>query len=420
MTKNNSYRAAVIGSGPAGLMAAQTLLSSGVDVDLFEAKPSIGRKLLMAGKSGLNLTKDEEFDLFLTRFKDQKTVLTPYLKKFGPSAVTEWANGLGIETFIGSSGLVFPKCMKASPLLRAWVKNLKAKGLVVHLNYEWFGWTSEGSLKFATSLGTKIFQADATILALGGASWPRLGSNGLWQNILSDKNILITPLRPANCGFDVRWSKYFLEKFAGTAVKSVRVRFDAQILNGDFIITKNGIEGGPIYSLSSSLRANIEKHGPTKITIDLAPDRPLSKLLISLSSYKSKRSWATHLKKTVNIDRVKIALLRECGPYPPFESMDGLSRAIKNLPITLLRTRPLSESISTAGGVKFKNLNAQLMIKSLPGIFMAGEMLDWDAPTGGYLLTACLALGQAAGVGSAEWLHSKSRNHRDKSRIMIK
>ena len=400
-------KVAIIGGGPAGLMAAEALLSSAVEVHLFDAMPSLGRKFLMAGKSGLNLTHSETLDPFLTRFGEASPLLAPAIRAADPQALRDWAAALGVETFIGSSGRVFPNDFKAAPLLRAWLKRLRGQGLVTHVRHCWLGWTTSGALLFETPSGRVEIEADATVLALGGASWPELGSDARWTTWLEARGIGIAPFRPANCGFDVAWSEHMRTRFAGAPVKSVVLSFGSESHRGEFVISENGIEGSGVYALSASLRDALAEKDAATLTLDLAPDRSLERLTADLSRPRKGQSMANFLRKAAGIEGVKAALLRECLPAEAFSDPATLARGIKALPLKLEATRPIAEAISSAGGIPFAELDGDFMLKKLPGIFCAGEMLDWEAPTGGYLLTACLATGRAAGLGAARWLERR-------------
>ena len=392
-------RIAIIGSGPAGLAAAEVLATE-AEVQVFDAMSAPGRKLLLAGKSGLNLTHAEDFEAFLGRFGAARAVLEPALRSFRPTAIREWAAGLGIETFVGSSGRVFPTAMKASPLLRAWLARLHAAGVRLHLRHRWQGWNEQGALVFDTPDGHREFGADATVLALGGASWPRLGSDGAWSAVLAERGVRINALRPANCGFNVAWSAHLRERCAGQPVKSVGLRFDGHTLRGEFIVTANGIEGSAVYALSAALRNAIDAQGTATLLIDLLPDRTLQQLTAALSRPRGKASRASHLRKSVSIEGVKSALLRETTDALTLADPARLAAHLKAVPLTLTAARPLAEAISTAGGIALDEIDAQFMLRRLPGVFVAGEMLDWEAPTGGYLLSACLTTGRAAGRGA--------------------
>jgi uncharacterized flavoprotein (TIGR03862 family) len=402
-TLQKSRRVAIVGSGPAGLAAAEALAGA-AEVDVFEALPSPGRKFLLAGKSGLNVTHAEDFERFLTRFGPARATLEPALQALTPHAIRAWSGDLGIETFVGSSGRVFPTMMKASPLLRAWLARLAAAGVRIHTRHRWTGWNTLGELVFAAPGGPVTIAADATVFALGGASWPRLGSDGAWVTPFRHRGIEVHPLRPANCGFDVDWSAHFRERFAGIPVKSVELRFDGRCVRGDFVITRNGIEGSPIYTLSADLRDALECGAPVTLSVDLAPDRSAATLAAALLRPRGRASLANHLRKATRLSDVKLGLLRELLEPEVLQDPERLAAAIKGLPLTVQRTRPIAEAISSAGGIALGEFDEHFMLRKLPGVFAAGEMLDWEAPTGGYLLTACLATGRAAGLGAARWL----------------
>lgn len=409
------HSVAIIGGGPAGLMAAEVLLEAGLQVDLYDAMPSVGRKFLLAGKGGLNLTHAEPYRDFVSRYGTRRAELAPMLDAFGPEALRGWVHALGVQTFVGSSGRVFPTEMKAAPLLRAWLHRLRTAGLHLNVRHRWLGWDAAGNLRFATSEGERVHHADAVVLALGGGSWARLGSDGKWVGLLEPRGIEVAPLRPANCGFEVDWSEHFRHRFAGEPVKSVALRFCAgdaddhrQCIDrrGELMITEHGIEGGLIYAVAATLRDAIEKHGKAVIHLDLAPDKSIERLRAELSRPRGKLSLANHLRKRAGIDGVRAGLLRECLPPETLTDPARLAAAIKALPVTLNATRPMDEAISTAGGVSFEALDNNLMLRDFPGLFCAGEMLDWEAPTGGYLLTACFASGRTAGKGVVAWLKS--------------
>jgi uncharacterized flavoprotein (TIGR03862 family) len=400
---------AVIGGGPAGLMAAEVLVQGGVQVDLYEGMPSSGRKFLVAGRGGLNLTHAEAFEQFLSHYGNRRRQLEPMLVDFGPNEVRAWAAGLGIETFVGSSRRVFPVGMKTFPLLRAWLERLRNSGVTFHYRHKWSGWNADCSLRFETPAGEIAIRPDALVLALGGASWPVTGSTGAWVPLLSGRGVQVAPLKPSNCGFELAWSEHFRSRFAGIPCKSVILTFtDAHgkpfQQQGEFVITETGVEGSLIYSCSASLREEIEARGRAVIHLDLAPGWTHERLLERLSTSRRSRSMSSHLERTIGFKGVKAGLLWEFVPKANFSDPEKLVRAIKDLPVPLLAPRPIEEAISSAGGVAFETLDDNLMIRSLPGVFCAGEMLDWEAPTGGYLLTACFASGQAAGRGVLNWV----------------
>ena len=399
----------VIGGGPAGLMAAEVASQAGLSAHLYDAMPSVGRKFLLAGKGGLNLTHSEPYPRFLDRYGSRREKLAPLLDAFGPDDLRAWAGELGVETFVGTSGRVFPSEMKAAPLLRAWLRRLREAGVVFHVGHRWLGWDADDSLRFATRNGETQVQADATVLALGGGSWPKLGSDGGWVSLLAKRGVPIAPLRPANCGFDVGWTEHFRSRCEGQPVKPAAIHFADAIdrdytQQGEFIVTATGVEGSLIYALSAPIRDTIETTGRAVIHLDLAPDWTEERLIDRLSQPRGKRSLANHLKRTVNLDGVKTGLLWEFLDRDTFDDPHRLAAAIKGLPIPLVAPRPLAEAISTAGGVPFEALDEHLMLRALPGVFCAGEMLDWEAPTGGYLLTACFASGRAAGLGAVAWV----------------
>lgn len=399
---------AVIGGGPAGLMAAEVLVKAGASVDLYDAMPSVGRKFLMAGKGGMNLTHAEPYELFVTRYGVRQSVLRPILDRFTPDDLRAWVHALDIETFVGSSRRVFPKDLKAAPLLRAWLRHLREMGVRFHVRHRWCGWTGAGDLQFQTPTGDVSVNVDAVILALGGGSWAQLGSNGAWVPLLQSRDVEVAPLRPANCGFDVGWSDHFRERFAGTAIKSVTaVIKDAEGEHrqpGELIVTATGLEGGLIYAFSARLRDAIETKGEATLVLDLAPDRDLSILTQQLSKFRGRQSLAKHLRSRAGIEGVKAGLLREVLTVEQLNDPVILAHTIKALPLLLKSPRPLDEAISSAGGVCFEALDERLMVRHLPGVFCAGEMLDWEAPTGGYLFTASFATGRAAATGVLAWL----------------
>ncbi|AEG02931.1 TIGR03862 family flavoprotein [Methylomonas methanica] len=400
---------AIVGAGPAGLMAAEVLITAGIKVDVYDAMPSAGRKFLMAGKGGMNITHAEAFEQFLTRYADHRRDLEASLRDFCPESLCAWVKGLGIDTFVGSSGRVFPTEMKAAPLLRAWLHRLREAGVHFHMRHRWQGWSGGGELSFVNSSGELLIEADATILALGGGSWPQLGSTGSWPPLLAQQGVEVLPLRPANCGFEVAWSEHLRERFAGQPLKAVRLNFTnahGETFNqtGELMLTDYGLEGGLIYACSALLRDEIAAAGSARIFLDLCPDRDISNIKARLALPRGKASLANHLRKRLNLEGAKSALLREVLTTSAMQNPEILAGTLKALPVTLLATRPLAEAISSAGGVSFRALDAHLMLHQLPGTFCAGEMLDWEAPTGGYLLTACLATGRTAGLGALRWI----------------
>ncbi len=389
---------AIIGGGPAGLMAAEVVSAAGHDVTVYDAMPTVSRKFLLAGKSGLNITHSEDYVRFVTRFGAASEHLRPALDGFTPEDVQAWAAELGTETFTGSSGRVFPKAMKASPLLRAWLRRLEAQGVTILTRHRWTGFTGN-AFTFETPAGIKTVECDAALLALGGASWPKLGSDGAWASWLADKGVEIDVLRPANCGFDVDWDDGFKERFAGIPVKSVTATSGAGTFSGEFVITQDGIEGSLVYAHAASLRDQLQEQGSASLVLDLAPGRSAEKLARDLARKDSKASFANRLRKGAGIEGVKIALLRKFADAADLSDPQRLARLIKALPLVVVRPRPITEAISSAGGVRWSAIDNTYMLKALPGVFVAGEMLDWEAPTGGYLLTACFATGRAAAHG---------------------
>jgi uncharacterized flavoprotein (TIGR03862 family) len=409
MTQNSassSAHVAIIGGGPAGLMAAEVLGQAGIRVDLYDGMPSVGRKFLLAGVGGMNITHSEAYPAFLSRYAERAPQIAPLLRGFDADALCKWIHDLGIETFIGSSGRVFPTDMKAAPLLRAWLKRLRDSGVVIHTRHRWLGWDEHGALRIDSPEGDITVKPDATLLALGGGSWSRLGSDGAWMLPLEQRGVGLAPLQPSNCGFEVQsWSELMVSKFAGAPLKNIAIGLNDDIPRlGECVITATGIEGSLIYALSAPIREAINQYGAAVVHIDLLPGRPVDKLQAALSKPRGSRSMAKHLHNQVGIDGVKAALLRELTDAATFADPALLARAIKALPLTLVKTRPLDEAISSAGGVTFEAMDERLMLKALPGVFCAGEMLDWEAPTGGYLLTGCFASGRAAGSGILQWL----------------
>lgn len=429
MSQTIPPKVVVIGGGPAGLMAAEMLSSAGHSVDLFDAMPSFGRKFLLAGIGGLNLTHSEIWPQFITRYGAREAAMMPSLQAFDADALRAWAGTLGVETFVGTSGRVFPSQMKAAPLLRAWLQRLRAAGVKFHVRHRWLGWHDQTSpatkaLHFATATGETSISADAVVLALGGASWARLGSDGAWVPWLEARGVCVATLRPANCGFDVAtpgecahgvrigWSEHFAERFAAHPLKTIAIRFVASDgvayeRRGECMVTASGLEGSLIYALSAHLRDTIATHGNVDIELDLAPGRTLERLATDLARPRGSRSMASHLQSKAGITGVKAGLLREYADAAAFSEPTRLAARIKALPITLVQPRPLDEAISTAGGVAFEDLDEHLMLRAQPGLFCCGEMLDWEAPTGGYLLSGCMATGRAAGLGAHHWLSSR-------------
>ncbi|WDY58641.1 TIGR03862 family flavoprotein [Pseudomonas sp. PSKL.D1] len=402
----SSPLAVVIGGGPAGLMAAEALAQAGLAVEVFDAMPSVGRKFLLAGVGGMNITHSEPYPAFVSRYGERQQAIDGLLQGFDADTLRQWIHGLGIETFVGTSGRVFPTDMKAAPLLRAWLKRLREIGVVIHTRHRWLGWNNDGSLRVAYPQGELQVKADAVVLALGGGSWARLGSDGSWQPLLAERAVDISPLQPSNCGFEVEaWSDLLKGKFAGAPLKNIALSVPGKApRKGEFILTAQGVEGSLVYAWSAPLREAINCDGHATLLLDLLPDKPADKIAQALAKPRGARSMAKHLHSQLGIDGVKAALLRELTDQATFADNAALARAIKALPITLVRTRPLDEAISSAGGVRFEGLDDGLMIKGMPGVFCAGEMLDWEAPTGGYLLTACFASGLRAGQAAAKWL----------------
>lgn len=427
---------AIVGGGPAGLMAAQRLAQAGVRVHLFDAMPSVGRKFLLAGKGGLNLTHSEPADAFAARFGARRAQIEPMLQAFGAAQVKDWAAGLGVETFVGTSGRVFPVGMKAAPLLRAWLVQLRGLGVQFHTRHRWLGWDEQGALRFATPEGERLVRARALVLALGGASWPQLGSDGAWAPWLEARGVAVAPLQPANCGFDVLnlasgsvetrrtflrelvgleqapargWTPHFQERFAGQPLKSVALSFtgsqgQAFARRGEFVVTETGIEGSLVYAASQWLRDEIAAQGHATLHLDLLPEHDAARVEAEVRHPRGTRSLSSHLKSRLGIDGVKMGLLHEVLGREGVHDPVALAAAIKALPLTLAAPRPVAEAISTAGGVAFEALDARGMLQAIPGVFCAGEMLDWEAPTGGYLLTASLASGVRTAEGVQRFL----------------
>jgi uncharacterized flavoprotein (TIGR03862 family) len=406
---SESKRVAVIGAGPAGLMAAEMLANGGVPVDVYDAMPSAGRKFLLAGKGGMNITHSEPYESFVGRYGARSGEVARWLDAFTPAQVREWIHGLGIDTFVGTSGRVFPTDMKAAPLLRAWLHRLRESGVRLHTRHRWLGWR-DGALLFSAADGEIVVNAQATVLAMGGAGWPRLGSDGAWVPVLAGRSVDVAPLVPSNCGFDADWSAFFTERFAGeplttAAITFVNARGEKEWRKGQFVVTSTGIEGSLVYAISAPVRDQIARDGSATIRIDLAPDHDAERVLAEVSHPRGSRSMSSHLQSRLGLKGVKAGLLRECLSAEEYNDPARLAAAIKALPLVLRRPRPIAEAISSAGGIRLEALDERMMLREMPGVFAAGEMLDWEAPTGGYLLTACFASGRAAGSGALAWLN---------------
>jgi uncharacterized flavoprotein (TIGR03862 family) len=403
-----SKNVAVIGAGPAGLMAAEVLAQGGAAVTVYDAMPSAGRKFLMAGRGGLNLTHGEPLPQFLARYREAMPHLKAAIEAFPPQALRDWSEALGQETFVGSSGRVFPKAFKASPLLRAWLRRLDSQGVKLALRHRWTGWDEQVRLRFETPDGARSVESDAAVLALGGASWPRLGSNGAWVEMLAARGVKVSPLRPANSGFTVAWSDIFRDRFEGQPLKGVALTSGKHSVRGEAIITRTGIEGGAIYALSAELREAILRDGQATLNIALRPDAEIGDLIAKLSAAKGKQSFSNFLRKAANLSPVAIGLLQEAAKASGMSlvglSSADLARLIQTVPVQLNGIAPIARAISTAGGITLDELDDDFMLRRLPGVFAAGEMLDWEAPTGGYLLQASFATGVAAGRGVLKWL----------------
>lgn len=409
MLSENSSAVAVIGGGPAGLMAAEVLAQAGVRVDVYDAMPSLGRKFLRAGIGGLNITHSEPVEQFVHRYSDGQAPLQPMLQAFGPVPLCEWVHGLGIETFVGSSGRVFPAEMKAAPLLRAWLHRLRGLGVRTHVRHRWEGWHDDGGLAFSHAGVPVTVRPIATVLALGGGSWPQLGSDGAWVPWLQARQVQVQALQSANCGFNVAWSDHLRQRFAGTPVKSVALsvtREDGRVerRQGEFVVSAYGIEGSLVYAASAALRQQLHAHGHADFTLDLLPQHEPARVEAELRHPRGSRSMSSHLQSRLGLHGVKTALLFEVLGKSGWGDLSHVAQTIKALPVRVQTARPLAEAISSAGGVDFGAVNADLMLTACPGVFVAGEMLDWDAPTGGYLLTATLATGRTAGLGVLRWL----------------
>ena len=405
----SSSSVAIIGGGPSGLMAAEVLAAAGVAVTVYDAMPSVGRKFLLAGVGGMNITHAEAKADFLSRYREREAELSVWLQDFDADRLREWVHGLGVETFVGSSGKVFPREMKAAPLLRAWLSRLREGGVQFRVRHRWLGWAADGALRFSTPDGESEAQHAAVLLALGGGSWKKLGSDGRWLPLLSEQGVAVRPLLPANCGFDCNWSAHFADKFAGQPLKSVTLEFTDLAGNtvrktGECVVTRYGVEGNLIYAFSAALRDTLLAQGSATCYLDLLSQKSAEQVLSEVAHPRGSRSLSSHLQSRLNLKGVRAGLLRECLSKEAFTNMSALAAGIKRLPLTVYATRPIDEAISTAGGVRFEAIDERLMLKARPGVFCAGEMLDWEAPTGGYLLTACLASGRAAGLGMLDWL----------------
>jgi uncharacterized flavoprotein (TIGR03862 family) len=410
-------RVAVVGGGPAGLMAAEVLAGGHCAVELFDAMPSVGRKFLLAGRGGLNITHAEDEARLRTRYGPASDWLAPALQGFGARRLREWVHALGIDTFVGTSGRVFPEGMKSAPLLRAWLHRLRGQGVRLRMRHRWTGFAGAPAagrsihLRFDTPEGPRVDAFDAVVLALGGASWARLGSDGRWWPLLAERAVPLAPLLPANCGFDAAWSTHFSPRFAGAPVKSVAAALaaDAPMRQGEFVVTASGVEGSLVYALAAELRDRILAEGSATLWLDLLPDRSRERVQAELSRPRGARSLANHWRARLGLTGVKAGLLRECAPPAALADPAACAALIKALPVRLLAPRPIDEAISSAGGVRREACDARLMLGAMPGVFCAGEMLDWEAPTGGYLLTACLATGRLAGEGVLRWLADPTR-----------
>jgi uncharacterized flavoprotein (TIGR03862 family) len=413
-TTNSQTKIVVIGAGPAGLMAAEVLAQGGAAVTIYDAMPSAGRKFLIAGRGGLNLTHSELLPEFLTRYGAAMPQLKAAIAAFPPDVLRAWSEALGQPTFVGSSGRVFPEAFKASPLLRAWLRRLDSMGVQLRLRHRWIGWDDNGHLLFQTSNGKSVVDTIATVLALGGASWPRLGSDGAWMETLAAKGVAISPLQPANCGFTVAWSDIFRDRFEGQPLKGVALSFGSRTVRGEAIITRTGLEGGAIYVLSADLREAVASSGQATLRIALRPDLDMQDLIARLSIPKGKQSLSNWLRKATHLSPVAIGLLQEAaiasGVSLSSLPSENLAELINAVPIKLNGTAPIARAISTAGGISFDELDSDFMIRRLLGTFAAGEMLDWEAPTGGYLLQASFATGAAAGRGALKWLETRLAN----------
>jgi uncharacterized flavoprotein (TIGR03862 family) len=406
---NQSCDILIVGAGPAGLMAAETAAKAGASVVVFDQAPSPARKFLLAGRGGLNLTHSEPLDRFVARYGEAAARLNSAIAAFPPEALRVWCEALGEETFVGSSGRVFPRSFKASPLLRAWLRRLTSLGVEIRARHRWAGFAENGGLIVESPVERSIWRAEAIVLACGGGSWPRLGSDGGWTSLLRERGVAIAPLKPANCGFAVAWSELFRARFAGAPLKAAALSFGEARVRGEAMIGGEGIEGGAVYTLSAALRDVIEKEGGATLLVDLKPDVDVETLASRLSKAKPSQSLSTVLRKAAGLSPVAAALAREAGAAP--REAEALARWIKNLPLTLVGVAPIARAISSAGGIAWDEIDEHFMLRRLPGVFVAGEMIDWEAPTGGYLLQACLATGRAAGAGAKRWLNSMRPNY---------
>lgn len=410
----SAQRIAVIGAGPAGLMAAEHIANAGLAVDVFDAMPSVARKFLLAGIGGMNITHAEDYDTLVTRYGGAQSQLKPILDDLPPLELRAWIHALGVDTFVGTSQRVFPTDMKAAPLLRAWLHRLRNSGVTFHPRHRWTGWnnnTPQDGWVFATPDGEVTHQFDAVVLALGGASWVKLGSDGRWCEPLAQMQVDIAPLKPTNCGFEIPWSDFIRERFAGTPLKNIAVSItdkngNTEYKKGEFVLSEYGIEGSLIYAISAPLRDLIDTNGETtaEFFLDWLPNMTVEQIIKKLDQPRKGMSFSNVLRKKLNLPALTNALLKECCPNLNNNNSTDVANAIKAMPMRPQQTRPIDEAISSAGGVCFDSTNSNLMLEQLPGVFVAGEMLDWEAPTGGYLLTACFATGKRAGLGVVQWL----------------
>jgi len=407
--QQNPLRAAIIGGGPAGLMAAETLATAGVPVTVYERMPRVARKLLLAGRGGLNLTHSEPLENFLARYREAAPRLRAAVEAFPPTALRAWCEGLGQETFVGTSGRVFPRAMKTSPLLRAWLRRLASLGVEIRVGHRWRSWDADGRLLFETPDGQRTVEASCAVLALGGASWPRLGSDGSWLRPLEEAGVRVAPLAPANCGIRIPWSDVYRTRFAGTPLKRIALTLGAETARGEAMVTAEGLEGGAVYALSAPIRREIAAHGAAELMIDLRPDEPAAALAARLGKSRGKQSLSTYLRKALSLDAAAIGLVQEAAHAAgtPLATMapEAIASLVKAVPVRAVGLAPIDRAISTAGGVAFDEIDASFMLRARPGTFVAGEMLDWEAPTGGYLLQACFATGRAAAEGALAFLN---------------